>query len=93
MKHLHNRWNPATGEHFCSNCGRTSDAINIADAQGGTIRNPEWGQLCQAALLETNTVRLLERIARAQNEILDRIDGYSKSPNGEQPRCGRHWLR
>jgi hypothetical protein len=46
---------------------------------------PDWRQLCQAALFETNTVKLLERIARARNAILDRIeDGYSKSLNGEQ---------
>jgi len=55
----------------------------------GIIRNdgahPEWRQLCQAALLETNTVKLLERIARARNAVLDRIeDGYSKPPTSEQ---------
>jgi len=33
MKHAVIRWNPATKEHFCTNCGRTSDATNIADAQ------------------------------------------------------------
>ncbi len=33
MKHAVVRWNPATSEHFCVRCGRTSDAINIADAQ------------------------------------------------------------
>jgi hypothetical protein len=33
MKHLVIRWNPATREHFCMNCGRTSDAISAADAQ------------------------------------------------------------
>ena len=33
MKHLVIRWNPATREHFCMNCGRTSDAINNVDAQ------------------------------------------------------------
>ena len=46
---------------------------------------PQWRQLCQAALFELNPVKLLERIARARNAVLDRIeDGYSKSPNGEQ---------
>ena len=45
----------------------------------------EWGQLCRAALCETNTVELLERIAHARNVVLDRIeDGYSKPPNSEQ---------
>jgi hypothetical protein len=33
MKHPLIRWNPATREHFCPNCGRTSDATNITDAQ------------------------------------------------------------
>jgi hypothetical protein len=47
--------------------------------------HPEWRQLCQAALFETNTVKLLERIAHARNAVLDRIeDGYSKSPTSEQ---------
>ena len=45
---------------------------------------PDWRQLCQAALFETNPVKLLERIAHARNAVLDRIeDGHSKSPNGE----------
>lgn len=33
MKHDVVRWNPATREHFSTNCGRTTDAINIEDAQ------------------------------------------------------------
>src|SRR6266481_756004 len=46
---------------------------------------PDWRQLCQAALFETNPVKLLERIARARNAILDRIeDGHTKPLNGEQ---------
>jgi dsDNA-specific endonuclease/ATPase MutS2 len=46
---------------------------------------PDWRQLCQAALLETNPVKLLERIAHARNAVLDRIeDGYTKPLNGEQ---------
>ena len=46
---------------------------------------PDWRQLCQAALFETNAVKLLERIAHARNAVLDRIeDGHSKSPNAEQ---------
>jgi hypothetical protein len=32
-KHAVVRWNPATQEHFCVACGKTSDAISIADAQ------------------------------------------------------------
>src|SRR5882757_8708753 len=47
--------------------------------------HPEWRQLCQAALFETNPATLLELIAHARNAILDRIeDGHSKSPNGEE---------
>ena len=47
--------------------------------------HPEWRQLCQAALFELNPVKLLERIARARNAVLDRIeDGYSKPPTSEQ---------
>jgi len=45
----------------------------------------EWRQLCQAALFETNPVKLLERITLARHAVLDRIeDGYSKPKNGEQ---------
>jgi len=47
--------------------------------------HPEWRQLCQAALFETNPVKLLERITLARHAVLDRIeDGYSKPTNGEQ---------
>jgi hypothetical protein len=46
---------------------------------------PDWRQLCQAALFETNPVKLLERIAYARNAVLDRIeDGHSKPPTSEQ---------
>jgi len=45
----------------------------------------DWRQLCQAALFETNPVKLLERIDRARNAVLDRIeDGHAKPLNGEQ---------
>ncbi len=44
----------------------------------------DWRQLCQAAMLERDPVRLLERVARARSSILDRIeDGYTKPLNGE----------
>jgi hypothetical protein len=47
--------------------------------------HPEWRQLCQAALFETNPVKLLDRIADARNAVLDRIeDGFTKSQDGEQ---------
>ncbi len=39
----------------------------------------EWRQLCQIALLETDPVRLLVRIADARNAIFDRIEDHSKS--------------
>jgi hypothetical protein len=57
----------------------------MSDIIGNDAAHPEWRQLCQAALFETNSVKLLERIARARNAVLDHIeDGYSKSPNAEQ---------
>ena len=31
---------------------------------------PDWRQLCQAALFETDAVKLLERIAHARNPFL-----------------------
>ena len=56
--------------------------------------HPEWRQLCQAALFETNPVKLLKRIAHARNAVLDRIeDGHTKPLNGEQAECGMLWLR
>jgi hypothetical protein len=57
----------------------------MSDIISNDTAHPEWRQLCQAALFELNPAKLLERIARARNAILDRIeDGHSKSPNGEQ---------
>jgi hypothetical protein len=57
--------------------------VHISDINSAA--HPEWRQLCQAALCETNPVKLLERIARARNAILDRIeDGYSKPPTSEE---------
>jgi hypothetical protein len=46
---------------------------------------PDWRQLCQAARLERDPVKLLEGVARARSAILDRIeDGRTKPLNGEQ---------
>jgi hypothetical protein len=57
----------------------------MSDIISNDAAHPEWRQLCQAALFELNPAKLLERIARARNAILDRIeDGHSKSPNGEE---------
>jgi hypothetical protein len=57
----------------------------ISDIISNNAAHPEWRQLCQAAFLETNSVKLLERIAHARNAVLDRIeDGYSKPPTSEQ---------
>ena len=45
---------------------------------------PRWRQLCELALLETDPVKLLEKVAAARNSIFDRIeDGFSQS-NTEQ---------
>jgi uncharacterized Zn finger protein (UPF0148 family) len=33
MKHPVIRWNPATQEHFCPKCGRTSKEVTIEDAR------------------------------------------------------------
>ena len=43
-----------------------------------------WRQLCQIALLETDPVKLLIRIADARNVILDRIEDCHSKSNGEQ---------
>jgi hypothetical protein len=57
---------------------------------GDIIRNdtahaPRWKQLCLAATLELDPLKLLERIAAARAAILDRVeDGHSKPPIGEQ---------
>jgi hypothetical protein len=47
--------------------------------------HPDWRKLCQAALFETNPVKLLERIGNARNAVLDCIeDGHTKPPTSEQ---------
>ena len=57
--------------------------------------HPEWRQLCQAALFETNTVKLLERITHARHAVLDRIeDGYSKAKDmANKTAASRHCPR
>ena len=57
----------------------------MSDIIRNDAAHPEWRGLCQAALFETNPVKLLERIAHARNAVLDRIeDGHTKPLNGEQ---------
>jgi hypothetical protein len=57
----------------------------MSDIIGNDAAHPEWRQLCQAALFETNPVELLERITLARHAVLDRIEGgYSKPKNDEQ---------
>jgi len=56
----------------------------MSDIISNDAAHPEWRQLCQAALFETNPAKLLEQIAHARNAVFDRIeDGYSKPLNGE----------
>jgi hypothetical protein len=57
----------------------------MSDIISNDAAHPDWRRLCQATLVETNPAKLLERITRARNAVLDRIeDGYSKSLNDEQ---------
>jgi len=56
---------------------------------GDTIRpapyNPHWKRLYEAAILELDPAKLLERIAVAQSAVLDQMeDGLSKPSDGEQ---------
>jgi hypothetical protein len=52
---------------------------------GGAHSVLDWRQLYQAALFETNPVKLLERIAHARNAVLDRIeDSHTKPLHGEE---------
>ena len=52
------------------------------------IRNKaahEWRQLCQAAFVEFDPEKLFERIAKARNAVLDRIeDGFSRPSDREE---------
>ena len=57
----------------------------MIDIVSDDAAHPEWRQLCQAAILEPDPVKLIERIAEARGAVLDRIeDGFSKSHQGEQ---------
>jgi hypothetical protein len=49
------------------------------------VHTPQWKQRYQAAILEPDPAKLLQRIAEARSAVLDRIeDGFSKPSNGEQ---------
>ncbi len=46
---------------------------------------PHWKRLYEAAILELDSAKLLQRIAVAQSAILDQIeDGFSKPSDGQQ---------
>jgi len=46
----------------------------MSDIIGNDAAHSEWRQLCQAALVELNPLKLLERIAHARGVILERIE-------------------
>jgi hypothetical protein len=49
------------------------------------VHTPQWKQRYQAAILEPDPAKLLQRIAEARSAVLDRIeDGFSKPSDGEQ---------
>jgi hypothetical protein len=41
--------------------------------------HPLWRQLCQAAVLELDPKRLLDRVAKARTAVLDEIEGGSSN--------------
>jgi len=46
---------------------------------------PQWKRLYEAAILELDPAKLLERIAVAQSAVLDQMeDGLSKPSDGQQ---------
>ena len=46
---------------------------------------PQWKRLYEAAILELDPAKLLQRIAVAQSAVLDQIaDGFSKPSDGQQ---------
>jgi len=48
------------------------------------VTHPARRQLCQIALLETNPVKLLVRIADARHAVLDRIEDCHSKSNDER---------
>ena len=45
---------------------------------------PHWKRLYEAAILELDPARLLQRIALAENALLDQIEDFSKPSDGQQ---------
>jgi hypothetical protein len=46
---------------------------------------PHWKRLYEAAILELDPAKLLQRIAVAQSAVLDQMeDGFSKPSDGQQ---------
>jgi hypothetical protein len=57
----------------------------MSDTFCNDAAHSEWRQLCQAAFLELDPIKLLERIAAARSAVLDRVeDNFSKPNNREQ---------
>jgi hypothetical protein len=57
----------------------------MSDTFGNDAAHSEWRQLCQAAFLELDPIKLLERTAAARSAILDRIkENFSEPNNSEQ---------
>ena len=56
----------------------------MSEIIGNDAAHPEWRQLCQAALFETDPVKLLERIAGARNAFLIASKMAIRSQNDEQ---------
>jgi hypothetical protein len=63
VKHLVIRWNPATQEHFCLKCGRTSKEVTAEDAQEKLEQYEcEFPSVDTASLAPGDkTVRLIEK--------------------------------
>jgi hypothetical protein len=57
----------------------------MSDTFGNDAAHSEWRQLCQAAFLELDPTKLLERTAAARSAVLDRFKAnFSKPDNSEQ---------
>jgi hypothetical protein len=59
--------------------------VHSPDPGPAEVHTPQWKQRYQAAILEPDPAKLLQRIAEARSAVLDRIeDGFSKPLDGEQ---------